>query len=214
MLRFSYMGKLLAKRVLDVFMASLLLILALPIIVITSFAIAIESSGPVIFEQERIGKDKKVFKFFKLRSMFTGSDERIHKQYIKELLSTAAGDIKKDSLYKLTDDKRITRVGRFIRRTSIDELPQLYNVLKGDMSMVGPRPAIPYELGYYDQHMMKRFSVKPGITGLWQTSARYRVGYKEMVELDVLYASTWNILMDIRILFKTVKVVLDVTHTY
>ncbi len=160
--------KLAAKRAVDITVAGLLLVLTMPVILIAAFAIKLESTGPVIFRQIRIGKDKGAFNFYKFRSMYTGADESAHREYIKKLMSSSLpSNDGREPVYKLVLDSRVTCVGKFIRKTSIDELPQLFNVLKGEMSMVGPRPAVPYELEYYTPDMFKRFSVKPGITGLW-----------------------------------------------
>ena len=203
------------KRILDLLFAGSLLILTLPLFVVTAIVIKLNSRGPVIFKQVRIGRDKKPFTCYKFRSMYVGSSDEIHQSYIRDLIS---GDLKQKKqekeIYKLTLDPRITAVGLFIRRLSIDELPQLFNVLKGQMSLVGPRPAVPYELKYYDEVMLKRLSFKPGITGLWQVSGRSSLSYKEMVDLDIYYIEHWSIWMDLKILLKTVLYVLKISQAY
>ncbi|MFH1868942.1 MAG: sugar transferase [Candidatus Omnitrophota bacterium] len=203
------------KRVLDVSFAIILIGLTSPVLAVTAIVIKLTSKGPVIFRQIRLGRDKKPFSFYKFRSMYSGSSPEIHRQYIEKLMSETEKKIgRAGGVHKLTDDPRITMVGRIIRKTSIDELPQLFNVLKGDMSIVGPRPVIPYELKYYTTDMLERFCAKPGITGLWQVSKRYAVGYKEMVAIDILYARNWSIWLDLKILVRTFPAVLKVSKTY
>lgn len=204
-----------AKRLFDIMTAAMLLILTSPILIIVALAIKFDSRGPIIFKQVRIGKYQKKFNFYKFRSMYVGSNEAIHRDYIKNLL-TKESEEKHEGLttYKLTHDPRITRVGAFIRKTSIDELPQLINVLEGQMSMIGPRPAISYEIEYHDKDMLKRFSVKPGITGLWQVNGRSALTYRQMVEMDLYYIEHWSLWLDIKIAFKTLPQILRFTHVY
>ena len=203
------------KRILDLLLAGCLLILTLPIFIITAIAIKLNSRGPVIFKQIRIGKDRKPFTCYKFRSMYVESGDEMHQNYIRDLI---AGDLEQKKnerkIYKLTGDPRITAVGMFIRRLSLDELPQLFNVLKGQMSMVGPRPPVHYEFKYYDEVMLKRFSFRPGITGLWQVSGRSSLNYKEMVDLDIFYIEHWSILLDLKILLKTIPYLLRISHAY
>ena len=147
--------------------------------------------------------------------MYVKSSDKMHQNYIRDLITGDLEQKKQEGkIYKLTGDPRVTVVGLFMRRLSIDELPQLLNVLKGQMSMLGPRPAIPYELKYYDEIMLKRFSFRPGITGLWQVSGRSSLGYKEMVDLDISYIEHWSIWLDLKILLKTVLYVLKISHAY
>lgn len=204
------------KRAIDILGASILLILLLPLLLLVAIIIKVDSRGPAIFKQIRVGKDKKNFMFYKFRSMCQDSSPDIHKEYIEKLMAPSLDNAQRATggVYKLVSDGRVTRVGRFIRRTSIDELPQLFNVVKGDMSLVGPRPAIPYELEHYDERMLKRFSVKPGITGLWQVSARNTVDYKKMIEMDIEYINNWSLWLDMKILFKTIPVVLKPKNVY
>jgi lipopolysaccharide/colanic/teichoic acid biosynthesis glycosyltransferase len=147
--------------------------------------------------------------------MYSGSVDSLHQEYIRKLMTQESAQKKDDGkIYKLTNDPRVTSIGRIIRKLSIDEFPQLFNVLKGEMSMVGPRPAIYYELDYYDSAMLQKFSVKPGITGLWQISGRSSLDYRDMVALDVFYANNLSIWLDCRILLKTVLYVLKGSHAY
>lgn len=203
------------KRVLDLFIGTILLMFTLPLLAVTALVIKLDSKGPVIFRQMRLGKDRKSFTCYKFRSMYVGSSDQLHKDYIKKLMTE--GPLSRNEgrkVFKITEDSRLTPVGRLIRRLSIDELPQLFNVLKGQMSMVGPRPAIPYELQYHDDTMLERFSVKPGLTGLWQISGRSKLGYREMVILDIYYVNYWSILLDIKIILKTIPYVLRMSRAY
>ena len=195
------------KRVVDILSSTLTLILASPIFAIIALAIKATSKGPVFFRQQRIGQYGEPFVFLKFRSMKDGNDAGIHKEYVRQLI---AGNAKRKSngngegVFKLTQDPRITRVGAFLRKTSLDELPQFINVLKGEMSLVGPRPPILYEVEAYDfWHRRRLLEAKPGITGLWQVSGRSRVTFDEMVRLDLRYARFWSPWMDTKILLRT-----------
>lgn len=196
------------KRALDVIGSLLGLLLAFPFFLIVALAIKLSSKGPVLFRQVRVGQYGVPFVFLKFRSMHTGNNSRIHREYVSALISgraerkTLAGGGR--SVYKLTNDPRVTRLGALLRKTSLDELPQLYNVLKGDMSLVGPRPAIPYEVdAYASWHRRRVLEAKPGITGLWQVKGRSRVSFDDMVRLDVRYAATCSLWLDIKILSQT-----------
>jgi len=196
------------KRVMDIVGSLLALIVASPVFAAVAIAIKATSEGPVFFQQTRIGQHGKPFKFYKFRSMKMGNDATAHKEYVKRLISGNAerhgsnGNGK--GVFKLTADPRITKVGAFLRKTSMDELPQFMNVLKGEMSLVGPRPPIPYEVEAYDVwHRRRLLEAKPGITGLWQVSGRSRVTFDEMVRLDLRYARAWTPWMDIKILLRT-----------
>ncbi len=205
-----------AKRIIDILSAIVLFAVTLPLFIITAILIKLDSKGPVIFGQKRIGKDKRYFKVYKFRSMYIDSSEDVHKEYIRKLMTAGLpeSDNNGKKIYKLTCDPRITPVGRLIRKLSIDELPQIFNVLKGDMSMVGPRPAIPYELEYYDKLMQQRFRVKPGITGLWQVSGRSGTTYRQMTDLDVFYVKHWSIGLDLRIMLKTIVYIFNTACAY
>ncbi len=196
------------KRAVDIVGSALALILFAPVFFLIAVAVKATSKGPVFFRQQRVGQHGEPFTFVKFRSMHTGNDASVHKEYIKKLISGKAerhqGNGNGDGVFKLTKDSRITRVGAFLRKTSLDELPQFYNVLKGEMSLVGPRPPIPYEVESYDVwHRRRLLEVKPGITGLWQVSGRSRVTFDEMVRLDLRYARVWSPWMDIKILLRT-----------
>lgn len=196
------------KRSLDILGSVVGLILFAPIFLIVSIAIKATSNGPVFFRQERIGQYGQPFIFMKFRSMRSGNDAAIHKAYVRQLIAGKAerhpSSGNADGVFKLTHDPRITRIGTLLRKTSLDELPQLINVLKGEMSLVGPRPPIPYEVEAYDLwHRRRLLEVKPGITGLWQVSGRSRVTFDEMVRLDLRYARYWSPWMDVKILLRT-----------
>jgi lipopolysaccharide/colanic/teichoic acid biosynthesis glycosyltransferase len=196
----------LAKRLFDLLVALSMLIIAAPVMLIVALAIRLDSRGPIIFKQTRIGKNHRPFTFYKFRSMYHKSDASVHQQFVKSLINGAAPS---DAAYKLTGDKRITRVGAFIRKTSLDELPQLFNVIKGDMSMVGPRPPIPYEVAEYKEWHHRRLSVTPGITGLWQVKGRSLVAFDDMVQMDITYAEKRSIMLDAALLVQTVPAVLS-----
>ena len=200
------------KRSLDIVVSILAIVLLAPLMLAIAAAIEFTSRGPVIFKQKRLGQGGVPFTFYKFRSMVTNVDDAIHREYVANLINgqtvqDAAGG--EAPSYKMKKDPRVTAVGRFIRKTSIDELPQLFNVLKGDMSLVGPRPPIPYEATHYQPwHLRRVMSIKPGITGIWQVEGRSRVGFNEMVRMDLRYMRDCSIGLDFRILFKTVFVVL------
>jgi len=196
------------KRAIDILGSGLALILLTPVFLVIAAAVKASSRGPVFFRQQRVGQHGSPFMFYKFRSMYVGNDAKAHKEYVKKLIAGKAerndSNGNGNGVFKLTSDSRITRVGSFLRRTSLDELPQFYNVLKGEMSLVGPRPPIPYEVENYDfWHRRRLLEAKPGITGLWQVSGRSRVTFDEMVRLDLRYARTWSPWMDIKILIRT-----------
>jgi lipopolysaccharide/colanic/teichoic acid biosynthesis glycosyltransferase len=195
------------KRVMDVVGSVAALILASPVLLGIAIAIKVTSEGPVFFRQRRIGQYGTPFVFLKFRSMKTDNDASSHKEYVQKLIAGRAEshvDGNGNGVFKLTKDPRITRVGTFLRRTSLDELPQFINVLRGDMSLVGPRPPVPYEVEAYDVwHRRRLLEAKPGITGLWQVSGRCRVKFDDMVRLDLQYARTWSPWEDIKILVRT-----------
>lgn len=199
---------LIMKRAMDVLGGILLAIICLPVCAVIAIAIKLTSKGPVLFRQQRVGQYGRQFTFLKFRSMYSNNDHSVHKEFVTKLINSqvqqasAAGTT--TVVYKLTTDKRITPLGKFLRRTSLDELPQFLNVLKGDMSLVGPRPPIPYELAAYQTwHRRRLLEVKPGITGLWQVTGRSIVGFDEMVRLDLRYAMSWTPSLDLRILMRT-----------
>jgi lipopolysaccharide/colanic/teichoic acid biosynthesis glycosyltransferase len=201
------------KRTMDVVGSSLALLLGAPVFLAIAIAIKATSKGPVFFRQQRTGQHGTPFEFLKFRSMFVGNDAGIHKEYVTNLIAGKAQRHPSDGngagVFKLTKDPRITRVGAFLRRTSLDELPQFLNVLRGEMSLVGPRPPVPYEVEAYDLwHRRRLLEAKPGITGLWQVTGRSSVKFDDMVRLDLQYARSWSPWMDIKILLRTPVVVI------
>jgi lipopolysaccharide/colanic/teichoic acid biosynthesis glycosyltransferase len=196
------------KHAMDTVGSALMLVSLSPLLLIIATAVKTSSKGPVFFRQQRVGQYGRNFTFLKFRSMRVNNDQRVHEDYVTKLIGGVAQQYQTNGngneVYKLTNDKRVTRIGKLLRRTSLDELPQLVNVLKGDMSLVGPRPAIPYELAAYQTwHRRRVLEVKPGITGLWQVTGRSRVKFDEMVRLDLRYASSWSPWLDIKILMRT-----------
>jgi undecaprenyl-phosphate galactose phosphotransferase len=199
------------KRVFDLTLSVLMLPILLPTILIIGMLIKLDSKGPIFYTQERVGKNGKKFKVIKFRSMYTNADE-----LLKEFLEKNT-EIRHEfeTFRKLKNDPRVTKVGRFLRKTSLDELPQIFNVLKGEMSLVGPRPVTKEEIDkYYKDYAIYYYEVLPGITGLWQISGRSDTSYDERVELDVWYVKNWNLWLDIVILIKTIKVVLKREGAY
>jgi len=189
----------LSKRCLDILGASIGIILLSILLFFVAVLIKLEDpKGPIFFSQKRIGKEGKEFKMYKFRSMVTDAEAKL-----EELLKYNEVE---GAMFKMKDDPRITKVGKFIRKTSIDELPQLFNVLKGDMSLVGPRPPLPREVSEYTNYQKQRLLVTPGCTGVWQASARNSVGFEEMVEMDLFYIRNRSFWFDIKIILKTVLV--------
>ena len=200
------------KRAIDVLGSATALLLLSPLFLVIGAVIKLTSEGPIFFKQQRLGRHGVRFTFLKFRSMYFQNDSKVHRDYVRQLISAKVSNGQTDDsggVYKIKDDPRVTRVGRFLRRTSLDELPQFLNVLRGDMSLVGPRPPIPYEVMAYDIWHRRRFlEIKPGITGLWQVEGRSRVKFDEMVRMDIKYAKTWSPWLDIKILFRTPRAVL------
>lgn len=188
------------KRFMDILLAIIMLIIHSPLWVITVLLIRTTSKGPALYRQTRLGKDGESFEMLKFRSMVEGAHEM--RNNLKRN-NEASGPI-----FKMKDDPRVTRTGRLLRRTSLDELPQFLNVLQGDMSIVGPRPPLPEEVGRYQSHHLKRLAVRPGVTGLWQVSGRDRRDFEEMSRLDLYYIENWSIRLDLKIILKTVPTVL------
>lgn len=198
----------LAKRALDIVGAAVGIVLLAPLMAMVAVAIKLTSKGPVLFKQQRIGYRGKPFIMYKFRTMRVGCDDAVHRDYVKKLIEGRNEEInfgtEEQPLYKLVNDPRVTRVGRLLRKTSLDELPQLVNVLLGQMSLVGPRPPLPFEVESYQSWHMRRFmEVKPGITGLWQVYGRSSTTFDEMVRLDLRYAAQRSLLLDLKLLFKT-----------
>jgi lipopolysaccharide/colanic/teichoic acid biosynthesis glycosyltransferase len=198
------------KRVADVCIASVGIVAISPALLAIAIAIKWDSPGPVLFAQQRVGKDGRPFTFLKFRTMEHGNDPEIHREYVSALIRAEDDELKgENGSYKIEADPRVTRFGRILRRTSLDELPQLYNVVVGDMSLVGPRPPIDYEVELYGPRERGRLAVLPGMTGLWQVSGRCETTYQEMVDLDLEYIRSWSLLLDLKILYRTVGVVFD-----
>lgn len=194
------------KRASDIVLSSIGLLVLSPVILVTSLCIKLESKGPVIYKQKRIGKNGKVFNMYKFRSMVQDAD--------KMLLELAKQNEVEGLAFKIKDDPRTTKVGRFIRKYSIDELPQLFNVLKGDMSLIGPRPPLDIEVAQYGDWEWRRLEVLPGITGLWQVSGRSDLSFQQWINLDIYYIENWSIALDLKILIKTIPVVLKGEGAY
>ena len=203
--------RLRGKRMLDLGVSILGGIFLLPLLSLIALTIKLTSKGPIFFKQPRVGRNGKEFTFYKFRSMHSDSDDDTHRRYVEALMrgEPAGVNIHGENVYKLVDDPRVTRVGHFLRATSLDEFPQLWNVIKGDMSLVGPRPCLPYEWELYEDWQRPRLAVLPGITGLWQVSGRSQVPFEEMVLLDLHYNSNWSLGLDLSLLLKTVPVVLN-----
>lgn len=211
------------KRTIDVVVSSIALIIFFPLMLVIAVLIHFDSPGPVIFIQKRVGSKRQVingqiswkredFCFYKFRTMQHNADPLIHRAYINALINKDQASIHAiqngdEKLKKIAHDKRITRVGRFLRRSSMDELPQFWNVLKGEMSLVGPRPAIPYEVEMYKPWFFQRFEAKPGLTGLWQVIARNSCDFDEMVELDIKYVKNQSLWLDLKIFLMTPLIV-------
>ncbi|HEX8129960.1 MAG TPA: sugar transferase [Pyrinomonadaceae bacterium] len=205
------------KRGMDILVASLALAVLSPLWLVIAALIKLDSPGGVFYKQERVGMDGRIFLFLKFRTMQTGADDAAHRDYQRKYIAgqaeTNLGDETRP-VYKLRTDPRVTRVGRVLRRLSLDELPQLLNVLRGDMSVVGPRPPIPYEVEAYELWHRKRLDMKPGLTGLWQVSGRNRLSFEEMVRLDLFYIENWSLLLDLKIILRTLPVMLRGDNAY
>ncbi|ERK32254.1 galactosyl transferase CpsE [Clostridium intestinale URNW] len=186
------------KRFIDIFCSSLGILLLSPVFIVVGTIIKLDSKGPIIFSQKRVGKDGKEFKMYKFRSMVVNAEELKKKLMHQNEMS--------GPMFKMKDDPRITKIGKFIRKTSIDELPQLINVLKGEMSLVGPRPSLPKEVAQFEPWMMRRLDVKPGLTCYWQVSGRNNIDFDDWMKLDIKYVEDRSIKLDIKLIFKTVFV--------
>jgi exopolysaccharide biosynthesis polyprenyl glycosylphosphotransferase len=196
------------KRAMDIIGSLVALVSCSPLFIAIALAVKLTSKGPVFFRQRRVGQHGQSFTFLKFRSMYVNNDATAHKEYIRKLIADNAERTPSNGngvgIYKLAGDPRITPLGSFLRRTSLDEIPQFLNVLKGEMSLVGPRPAIAYEVESYDTwHRCRVLEAKPGITGLWQVCGRSRVKFDEMVRLDLRYARSWSLWLDLKILLRT-----------
>jgi exopolysaccharide biosynthesis polyprenyl glycosylphosphotransferase len=200
-------GYRVVKRVSDIILSAAGLLVISPVLLIVAIAIKVEDpAGPVFFSQMRVGTDGKLFRMYKFRSMATDAEARLEALIAKNEVDGA--------MFKMKDDPRVTRVGRFIRKISVDELPQLWNVLNGTMSLVGPRPCLPREYEQYTEYDKQRLLVKPGCTGLWQVSGRNHVGFVDMVKLDIYYIQHRTLLGDLKIMFRTVGVMIFPNAAY
>ncbi|MBA4122743.1 MAG: sugar transferase [Acidobacteria bacterium] len=200
------------KRAFDILISAILLVLLSPVWIVISILIKLDSRGSVLFKQERVGMDGRKFLCYKFRTMKTDADEELHREAYRKNIEGSreanAGDEEKPVFGKVKNDPRVTHFGRFLRRTSLDELPQFLNVLIGDMSIVGARPPIPYEVKDYDLKHRKRLDMKPGITGLWQVSGRNRLTFEEMVQIDLYYIENWSLWLDLKIILLTLPAIL------
>jgi lipopolysaccharide/colanic/teichoic acid biosynthesis glycosyltransferase len=198
-----------AARILDLLLAGAALVLLAPVMGAIAVLVRCTSEGPALFRQVRLGHRGRPFVMLKFRTMYADADDRLHREYVRRLLTEPAAVTPGPAgLYKLVDDPRVTPVGRWLRTTSLDELPQLINVLRGEMALVGPRPVLPWEAALFGARHSARFRVPPGITGLWQTSGRNRLTMTQALDLDVQYVERQSLLLDLRILLRTVPVIL------
>lgn len=206
------------KRAIDVMGSVAILLVLSPVLAAIAIIIKLTSDGPVLFEQERLGQFGARFKCLKFRTMYMDCDSKIHQEFVRQFIAGARSGEQPDSktaVYKITNDPRVTWIGRFLRKASLDELPQFWNVLRGEMSLVGPRPPLPYEFTIYEVwHRRRVLELRPGITGLWQVSGRSRMRFEEMVRLDLRYHQKWSLWLDIKILAATPKAVISGEGAY
>jgi lipopolysaccharide/colanic/teichoic acid biosynthesis glycosyltransferase len=194
------------KRVADTLIAIVLLVLLSPVLLVIAILVRSTTPGGSLFRQTRVGRGEKPFTIYKFRTMDVGCSDEVHKRYVRDLLSGQRTD--GDELFKLADDPRVTRVGAWLRRTSLDELPQLINVARGDMALIGPRPVLPFEAALFRGEQRLRFVVRPGLTGLWQVSGRSRIGFVEQLAIDARYVRDQGFVLDLKILVLTVPALL------
>jgi exopolysaccharide biosynthesis polyprenyl glycosylphosphotransferase len=195
-----YFLYLAVKRIIDIAGALIGIVVFSPILLLVAIAVKLDSKGPIFFAQERVGKDGKTFKMYKFRSMVVDAEKQLAKLKHKNEMS--------GPMFKIKDDPRVTRVGKFIRNTSLDELPQFWNVFKGDMSLVGPRPNLPREVMHYSDYQKQKLLVKPGLTCYWQVMGRNNIDFEAWIELDIKYIKDRNLLLDIKLILKTFKLLL------
>jgi lipopolysaccharide/colanic/teichoic acid biosynthesis glycosyltransferase len=201
-------GQEAVKRALDIVLASVLVVAVSPLLLLLWCLVRWTSAGPALFRQERVGRDMRPFTMLKLRSMYVGNDDGKHRAYVTSMLAGEDATAANGAMFKLAGDPRITPLGAWLRRTSLDELPQLINVLRGDMSLVGPRPMLPWEAELLEEPYLPRFTVKPGITGLWQVSGRSRLSMLTALQLDVEYVRRRTVAVDVSILVRTLPALL------
>jgi lipopolysaccharide/colanic/teichoic acid biosynthesis glycosyltransferase len=199
-----------AKRILDITVTLLLLPVLCLVMALIALVIRLDSEGPIFFRQKRLGQNGSEFEFLKFRSMYVNNDDAAHRNAIEQFMQGERinTSTRTANHYKIVADRRITRVGKFLRKTSLDELPQFLNVLRGEMSLVGPRPALSYEVEFYSLHDRLRLTGKPGLTGIWQVYGRSRVPFKEMVEMDLTYLREQSLLLDLKLILLTIPVML------
>jgi lipopolysaccharide/colanic/teichoic acid biosynthesis glycosyltransferase len=203
----SRIGAMAAKRAVDIVFSLAVIVLGLPFYALIAALIKITSEGPVLFVQDRVGKDCRPFKFYKFRTMLVDCNDSQHRNFAEDFIKgRLMHDEENGRVFKLKNDPRVTSIGRFLRRSSLDELPQFINVLRGEMTLVGPRPPLAYELALYKEWHRGRLGAKPGLTGLWQVSGRSTVPFDEMVMLDLYYIENWSLALDMKIILRTVPV--------
>jgi exopolysaccharide biosynthesis polyprenyl glycosylphosphotransferase len=197
------------KRALDVTFTLMIAVLGMPFYMFIALLIKLTSEGPVLFVQERVGRDGRTFRFYKFRTMLADNNDNQHRSFAEDFIKgRLMSEGEEGRVFKLQNDPRVTSIGRFLRKTSLDELPQFINVLRGEMTLVGPRPPLAYELAHYKEWHRGRLAVKPGLTGLWQVSGRSTVPFDEMVMLDLYYIENWSLALDLKIILRTVPVML------
>lgn len=190
-----------AKRCCDLLIAALICLCLLPVMAVAALLVRFSSPGPILYRQRRVGKNGQPFTIYKFRTMHANNDSSAHQTYYAALIANTAAP--SAGTFKLVNDPRITSAGRVLRKLSIDELPQIFNILRGEMSLVGPRPPLPYEVMLYDEQAQRRLCVQPGLTGLWQVSGRNALNFRQMIELDLEYIRCWSLLLDLQILCLT-----------
>jgi lipopolysaccharide/colanic/teichoic acid biosynthesis glycosyltransferase len=202
-------GQEAVKRLIDVSVSLVLLIIVAPVLLLLLCLVRLTSDGPSFFRQERVGRNMRSFTMLKLRTMYADCHDELHRDYVtRMLLASESAEVDENGLFKLDGDPRVTRLGAWLRRTSLDELPQLLNVLRGDMSLIGPRPVLRWEAEMFEERYRRRFLVKPGISGLWQVSGRSRLTMRQALELDIEYVDRYSLALDLIIIVRTVPAIL------
>ena len=205
-----YKIQLCIKRGLDLLVCISAMILLWPIILGISIIVKLDSKGPAFYKHRRIGRDGRAFDLYKFRSMLSGGDDSSYMDYLEALIkSEEQGDGNGLPYRKMSEDGRVTRVGRYLRNYYLDEIPQIINVIKGDMSLVGPRPHVQFEVDYYTEEQKRRLSVKPGVTGLWQVAGKSDCSFHELIQLDLEYIDNWGLMQDFKLIFDTIRLILQ-----
>lgn len=206
---FSVRLQLGIKRVMDISIAMLVLLFTSPMMLLICILVKLDSQGPAFYRHRRIGKDGRPFEMYKFRTMVVGGDDSSYMNYLRELIESSKGDPQGGKPYtKMKDDSRVTRVGRFLRRVYLDELPQMFNVLKGELSLVGPRPHVQFEVDHYTPEQRRRLTVKPGVTGLWQVAGKADCTFEELLACDLEYIDHWSLKLDLEIIWMTFVIML------